>query len=123
MRVSDNRWSTAECGLCGAMHQSYASMIDKDGIEYVQCGYTRERIDLNVNTGEQYWCKIWTMDIEKPLPKDLSLAGILVSWKLSRIKKVVLWMLSKFDLWGLISLCAGVDLVMVIILLTYVLGK
>jgi len=52
-RKSGKHWRTDHCSLCGKKHSFYSGKYDKDGIEYVVCGITHKRI--NVNTTHSNW--------------------------------------------------------------------
>tara|TARA_R110000822_G_C15066875_1_gene468122 strand:+ start:90 stop:533 length:444 start_codon:yes stop_codon:yes gene_type:complete len=49
MRKTKNKWTIDKCGRCGKKHEGYTGKLDKDGIEYVICGITHKRININSN--------------------------------------------------------------------------
>ena len=50
MRKTKNKWTIDKCGRCGKKHEGYTGKLDKDGIEYVICGITHKRININSNS-------------------------------------------------------------------------
>ena len=44
-----NKYKTDECERCGLPHENYTGKLDSKGIEYVVCGGTHKRINVNKN--------------------------------------------------------------------------
>jgi hypothetical protein len=47
MRKTKNKWKTDKCGRCGEKHFNYTGKLDKNNIEYVICGRTNKRINVD----------------------------------------------------------------------------
>ena len=45
-RKTGNKWMTAVCGRCGDPHSGYSGKLDSHKIEYVICGSTHKRMDV-----------------------------------------------------------------------------
>jgi intracellular sulfur oxidation DsrE/DsrF family protein len=52
MRKTGRKWSTQNCGRCGESHKEYSGKLDKDGVEYVVCGNTNSRINVEPQLSE-----------------------------------------------------------------------
>lgn len=40
------KYRTAHCGRCGEPHEGYSGKLDANGVEYVVCGTTHKRINV-----------------------------------------------------------------------------
>ena len=47
-----NKWKTNKCGRCGKTHENYSGKLDKNNVEYVVCGETNKRMNVNGNGKE-----------------------------------------------------------------------
>ena len=47
MKKTKNKWSTKECGRCGDPHSGYSGKLDSKGVEYVVCGQTGKRMNVD----------------------------------------------------------------------------
>lgn len=58
MKKTKNKWSILICPSCGESHFNYTGKLDKDKVEYVICGNTHKRCNVNrrfKNSGFQLW--------------------------------------------------------------------
>ena len=47
MRKTNTKWKTSKCGRCGESHnEGYSGKLDKNGVEYVVCGRTNKRMNV-----------------------------------------------------------------------------
>jgi hypothetical protein len=46
-KKTENKWSTVKCGRCDEPHENYSGKLDANNIEYVVCGITNKRINVN----------------------------------------------------------------------------
>lgn len=46
-RKTGNKWFTERCGRCLEAHRNYSGKLDKNNIEYVVCGITHKRMDVD----------------------------------------------------------------------------
>lgn len=64
-RKSGTKWKTRKCGGCGEAHSGYSGKLDKNGVEYVVCGFTHERMSIRpVNVHDIIYATIWEIDDE-----------------------------------------------------------
>lgn len=42
------KWKTNKCGRCGNPHNGYSGKLDSDGVEYVVCGVTNKRMNVDI---------------------------------------------------------------------------
>ena len=52
MIKSLNKWSTLLCGRCKEPHTGYTGKLDSHSVEYVVCGNTHKRMNVNGNGTE-----------------------------------------------------------------------
>ena len=52
MKKTGNKWKTNKCGRCGEAHVGYSGKLDSNGIEYVICGKTHKRMNVNTTNYE-----------------------------------------------------------------------
>lgn len=45
-KKTGRKWVVGECEKCGESHIGYSGKLDKDGVEYVICGKTNDRMDV-----------------------------------------------------------------------------
>lgn len=46
-RKTGNKWFTERCGRCLEPHKNYSGKLDENNIEYVVCGITNKRMDVD----------------------------------------------------------------------------
>lgn len=49
MRKTGRKWKTCKCGRCGEPHSGYSGKLDNNDIEYVVCGRTHKRMNIDGN--------------------------------------------------------------------------
>jgi len=69
-RKSGNKWMTMRCGRCGQAHTGYSGKLDEDGIEYVVCGETNKRMDVD-GSGPLLFFTTWILQEDKPIDKRI----------------------------------------------------
>lgn len=50
-RRTGSKWRIAECRSCAESHSGYTGKLDGDGVEYVVCGVTHKRMNVEVSAG------------------------------------------------------------------------
>ena len=50
MKKTGNKWRTAKCGRCGEKHTGYSGKLDSEDVEYVVCGSTHKRMNVQQHT-------------------------------------------------------------------------
>jgi len=65
-KYSGTKWNTDECGRCGKPHHNYSGKFDRFGIEYVVCGITHKRMNVNQTTvRDVFYATNWYIDGDK----------------------------------------------------------
>ena len=47
-RRSGNKWRTEKCGRCEMPHSGYSGKLDAEHVEYVVCGITNKRMNVEL---------------------------------------------------------------------------
>jgi len=47
MKKTGTKWFTEKCGRCDLPHNNYSGKLNADGVEYVVCGITQKRMNIN----------------------------------------------------------------------------
>ena len=65
-RKSGNKWKTKRCGRCREPHSGYSGKLDKDNVEYVVCGCTHKRMNIQpAHTRDWIFATIWERENDK----------------------------------------------------------
>ena len=76
-RSTDTKWSCLTCSRCGESHQGYRGKLDRFNVEYVVCGNTHKRMDVQgEGLAANSWAfpTVWSAD-PAPVPAK-SEAGV-----------------------------------------------
>jgi hypothetical protein len=55
MRETGVKYKTFMCGRCLEPHSNYTGKLDSEGVEYVVCGSSNKRMNINNEGNIRYW--------------------------------------------------------------------